>query len=89
MSKINDFVIIQAMKDLPIYPIRGSYTQYMCTKEYPERGTLYNIGKNCNRSENRNATGSCYKTTFGDWRCSMFDINQTSDDRTFQIAPPK
>lgn len=74
---------------VPIYPIRGSYTQHMCTKEYPKPGTLYNIGKNCNRFENRNATGSCYKTTFGDWRCSMFDFNQTADDRTFQIPPPK
>lgn len=74
---------------VPIYPIRGSYLQHQCTRVFSEPGTLYNVGKNCASSDNRNATGSCYKTTFGDWRCSMFDLNQTSSDRHFQVPPPR
>ncbi len=74
---------------VPIYPIRGSYLQHQCTRVFSEPGTLYNVGKNCASSDNRNATGSCYRTTFGDWRCSMFDINQTSADRHFQVPPPR
>ena len=74
---------------VPIYPIRGSYTQYQCIKEYPDPGTLYNVGKNCGVFEHRKATGSCYKTTFGDWRCNMFDYDMSSDDKHFGVAPPK
>jgi hypothetical protein len=53
----------------PVYPIRGSFVQYMC------RITKYAPGKNCSMWESPAATGLCYRTTFGDWKCGMQDLN--------------
>ncbi len=51
-----------------VYPIRGSFTVYRCQdlKEYPSMAP-----NNCSVSDVRAATGICYQTTFGDWRCKM------------------
>jgi len=56
----------------PIYPIRGSYTKYIC------REKQYAPGKNCHAYESTGATGVCYRTTFGDWKCSLLDLNEKS-----------
>ena len=74
--------------ETPIYPIRGSYTRYQCS-QVNTSPNLYNVGKNCSVYEHRKATGSCYKTTFGDWKCNMYDYGVASDDKHFQVAPPK
>ena len=61
----------------PVYPIRGSYDMYQCSNIAvgdPWK-SLSEPGKNCNVYEEHHATGSCYKTSFGDWDCSMNDFN--------------
>lgn len=71
----------------PIYPIRGSFTEYQCS----EQGTderFSNVGKNCNRYEEQKASGLCYRTTFGDWKCSMYDNSMSSDNKSFGVPPP-
>jgi len=51
-----------------VYPLRGSYTGYFCSKW---GGTLVPIGHNCVVSTVTSATGACWKTSFGDWSCKM------------------
>jgi hypothetical protein len=61
-----------------VYPIRGSLKEYQCAvaSDGGALGPRYNnIGKNCNVYDEPKATGTCYRTTFGDWHCSMSDLN--------------
>jgi hypothetical protein len=51
-----------------VYPLRGSYTGYFCTKW---GGTLVPIGHNCVVSVVSTAQGACWKTSFGDYQCKL------------------
>ena len=53
-----------------VYPIRGTMTVYTC---YPI-SKAHVEGKNCKKVEFPKAEGLCYKTTFGDWKCSLMDV---------------
>lgn len=70
----------------PLYPIRGRFTQYQCDQlsSYDR-----NTGKNCAVFNNPNATGVCYKTTFGDWNCKMNDFTTGSKSEPTRVGPPK
>jgi hypothetical protein len=67
---------------LPVYPIRGTLRRYTCNQE---SGYLKNIGKNCLVWLEPKASGVCYKTTFGDWKCSMSD---SSPIKSYNQPPP-
>lgn len=54
-----------------VYPIRGSVIKYMCSVPSTY---MKNEGKNCTIFEEPKATGTCYRTTFGDWSCNMMDL---------------
>ena len=56
----------------PVYPIRGVMDQYVCH----QAGELA-ADKSCLITHMAKASGSCFKTTFGDWHCSMLDLNTT------------
>jgi len=73
--------------DALVYPIRGSYTSYQCAVP---SSISKNFGKNCNTYENKNATGQCFRSAFGDWTCNMTDLNATHnpENRT-GVAPPQ
>jgi hypothetical protein len=68
--------------DSLVYPIRGSFTIYTCYTPDPR-----NVGRNCRTSDEPQATGKCYRTTFGDWRCSMVGAGS----RSFReyVPPPR
>ncbi len=68
----------------PVYPIRGSHTQYQCHAE----SDYYEPGKNCNRYEHRNAKGYCYKTTFGDWQCFQSELSMPNENIFSRVPPP-
>ncbi|MDE2462321.1 MAG: hypothetical protein KGO02_01210, partial [Alphaproteobacteria bacterium] len=58
------------------YAIRGSLDRYLCSKQ--NKGVMIgnelqfnNIGHNCTVWHESHATGDCYRTTFGDWKCYM------------------
>jgi len=55
----------------PVVPIRGSFNGWVC-------GKLGEInaapGKSCNLTRNPHATGLCFKSSFGDWHCTMSDL---------------
>ena len=60
----------------PVYPLRGGYTTYTCDQlTTGPPAYMNNIGKNCIRSVTTNATGSCVRTTFGDWSCSLIGFD--------------
>ena len=66
-----------------VYAIRGSYKKYQCTvisKVFP------NAGKNCRVYDVPKATGSCYRTNFGEWSCTLLG---DTDYGTAEQAPPK
>ena len=71
-----------------VYPIRGSFLQYQCKDPIAEQ-----VGPpdtNCNTYDNPKATGYCYKTTFGDWKCAMSDSTiDTKQSFRKNVAPPK
>ena len=72
----------------PVYPIRGSLVSYQCRNLVNEY-----VGPpdaNCATSNEPNASGHCYKTTFGDWKCFMSDpaLMERGNYRT-GVAPPK
>ena len=69
----------------PVYPIRGSFTSYSVGRLNTDQS---NRGKNCYVTLNPNATGQCYRTTFGDWKCSMNDWNKSRFDQ-YNVAPPR
>jgi hypothetical protein len=73
----------------PIYPIRGSYVWYQCSNiaDGDPWKSIDEPGRNCNVYEHPRATGSCFKTTFGDWDCSMTDINAGLSRKN--VAGPK
>ncbi len=70
---------------VPLYPIRGSYVSYQCADKLAAYDRAPNT--DCGVYEHPNATGYCYKTTFGDWSCHMSDRTVTSQSR--KSAPPK
>lgn len=75
---------------IPPIAIRGSFLQYQCsTLDAKFDSRFNNFGKNCNTYLNRKATGYCYKTTFGDWNCSMNDVMKADDDKHFRVPPPR
>jgi hypothetical protein len=50
-----------------VYPLRGSYTGYLCNKI----GSMYPAGHSCLKSDVPEATGKCWKTSFGDYKCLL------------------
>ena len=69
----------------PVYPIRGSFTGYSVGRLSTDQS---NRGKNCYVTFNPNATGQCYRTTFGDWKCNMNDWSKSRFDQ-YHVAPPQ
>jgi hypothetical protein len=69
----------------PVYPIRGSLLRYQCQN----RLTAARVpDANCTSYNEPKATGYCYKTTFGDWRCYMNDPDSNNDANIRHDVPP-
>ena len=68
----------------PVYPLRGSFDSYMCTATLPNR----NSGHNCMMTHFPDASGACWKTTFGDWECSLAGTGVNSTTKS-QVPPPR
>ncbi len=49
-----------------VYDIRGSLVSFNCG---------YRGAESCKRGEQRAGEGICFRTTFGDWRCTFYDRN--------------
>ena len=66
-----------------VYPIRGSFVYDRC---FPIN-SAYPAGKSCKKIEHPNASGICYKTNFGDWKCQMSDGSTYHQDPGYFPAP--
>jgi hypothetical protein len=72
----------------PVYPIRGSFLKYQC--QDPQTAYVGPPNTNCITYNNPKATGYCYKTTFGDWKCNMADRSATEKENVrTKVTPPK
>ncbi len=71
----------------PVYDVRGSYNKYLCTKPEPI-DNVFSQTHNCALYDEPNSVGRCYKTTFGEWHCTMEDFNRGSWPKTKNQMPP-
>jgi hypothetical protein len=76
----------------PVIPIRGSLDSYQCAplSKYTNVGTTYdtdNTGKNCAVAPVRNRTGTCWRTTFGDWECRLNEAMSGTESHLNQSPP--
>jgi len=66
-----DTSITEADVNVPVYPIRGSFIWSICNT----RSSVVVFGKspdrNCRETDVPQATGACWRTTFGDWSCTL------------------
>lgn len=70
----------------PIYPIRGSFVRYQCTRrDWVLTGQDPN--RNCDAYPESDAEGICYATTFGDLWCAMSSTRR--DEVRRNVAPPR
>jgi hypothetical protein len=53
-----------------VYPIRGSWTWSTCMLR-KDAGLRGDPNLNCREAEVTGASGGCWQTTFGDWKCNM------------------
>lgn len=73
----------------PLRALRGAYVGYQCARQDADpHSRFYNYGRNCNRYDYRSGTGFCWRTTFGDWQCSLTAF-ANSEDKHFNVAPPR
>jgi hypothetical protein len=65
-----------------IYPIRGSFDKYFCSRWPVWGGVPDKTQPNCLLSRPRNTVGVCYRTSFADWKCEMSSNAAISDTET-------
>jgi hypothetical protein len=77
----------------PAWDIRGSFTEYQCQTPpvaIPTYDTVTDFARvhNCTAYDRPSATGFCYKSTFGDWHCSMRDgVHEIANPKPYQLPP--
>lgn len=76
----------------PVIPITGSADAYQCAalSKYANTGTVYdtdNTNKNCAISPVRQAQGTCYRRTVGDWLCHLYQVADSSITKLNQPPP--
>ncbi len=75
-----------------VYPIRGSFRSDACSELVGPNGSPERRGRNCSVRENPNASGVCFTTTFGDWRCDVQNnavpLNTDTRSPANNAAPP-
>jgi len=70
----------------PVYPIRGTVDSYSCRPP----GTMgFPAGRNCNVRKAASFSGTCFKTTFGDWSCQGKLLGDPLAGVTNNVPPPK
>ncbi|HLY62525.1 MAG TPA: hypothetical protein VKV95_17425 [Terriglobia bacterium] len=70
----------------PVYPIRGAVDSYSCR---PPGSMGFPPGKNCNVRKAASFTGTCFKTSFGEWSCQGKLMGDPLSGVQNQVPPPK
>lgn len=77
----NEVTMPDADTRKPVYPIRGSWTWSVCKLRRDAR--IYgDPNLNCRETPVTRATGACWQTTFGDWKCTMNGTSGTTRSPT-------
>lgn len=69
----------------PEYPIRGSFTEVSCIRQFAWSSFK---GKNCTTTHITEDHGVCWRTTFGDWRCGFGGRDLRQEEPVRDQAPP-
>jgi hypothetical protein len=71
--------------------IQGSIVVWSCNPvDGPAMMAKYsNVGHNCDRSVEHQATGYCYKLRSGEWSCAMNDTAHPNADVQRSLPPPR
>ena len=68
---VNDTNVTDPDLNFPIYPLRGSFVWSICNT----RSSVASFGQdpnlNCRELNVPQATGSCWRTNFDDWACTL------------------
>ncbi|GAP36228.1 hypothetical protein ABXN37_13830 [Piscinibacter sakaiensis] len=67
----NTYTMADADTSKPVHPIRGSYTWSVCMLRKDAVVARRDPDQNCRETAVNDAKGVCWRTAFGDWRCSM------------------
>jgi hypothetical protein len=78
-----DYLRTDIDPEQPLYPTRGSFTQYQCNRA---KASYVKPGHNCNLHAYAKARGTCYKTGFGDWTCDF--TGESNSDTVSKAVPP-
>ncbi len=68
-----------------VYPYRSSYKQYYCVEVSEGRR---NKGQNCFLYVEPKVDGECYRTSFGDWKCTR-PIGSLANPVDYEASPPQ
>lgn len=79
-SMYNEIAMPEADTRQRVYPINGGWTWSICTMLSDTR----NPGRNCREVDVTRASGVCWKTRAGEWRCTM---NGTSGPARYNLPP--
>lgn len=73
----------------PVYPLTGSYQEYQCEPmiNNPRVPQYNNVGKNCTLRTYPKASGGCWKTLSGEWRCDL-GYEEADPNPKRNVAPP-
>ncbi len=71
----------------PVFDIRGSYRHYDCYAPGAADNAFART-HNCSAFDELSAQGLCFKNTFGDWHCVMYDLQaDILNPRKNQLPP--
>jgi hypothetical protein len=67
----NTYTMADADTKHPVHPIRGSFTWSVCMLRKDAAVARRDPDQNCRETAVGDAKGVCWRTAFGDWRCSL------------------
>lgn len=79
-----EYMIHDADVRFPYYPIRGSFTEVSCKREF-SYSTFK--GRNCTIQRVTQDDGFCWHTSFGDWKCALGGTDLKQDAPVKQQPP--
>jgi len=71
----------------PVFDIRATYNNYQCSPIPASHFDNPNI-RTCDQFHTTGASGGCYKSTAGDWHCTVPEFNASTIAVAKDVAPP-
>lgn len=71
----------------PVFDIRATYNNYQCSPIPASHFDNPNI-RTCSQFRATNAPGGCFKSTSGDWHCTLLHFNASTVATAKNVPPP-